>query len=895
MSSGEWFEFVREASRVLALVREDEAFPGKTGGFVMVRTGDSVTPQGGDRVDTIRRRGISRPTSYRWRARRNKSGQEGWLPHEPLRPISAGQRGRSANSLVGSPSACSKAHGAGQGRRKRLVAALALLLSLAGASPYALPVTECSASPTWSVGRDDGGFGRMESYTDPHGRSLVVGRYPDSMRVHSLDWTDSPSGDTLGELFEYDPRGRLKRAETGDVTYEFSFHEGRLARKDLSVGSGAVGSWSVGCDYLYDPSGLLAYAVGPSFAAGSRRLSLAYSPDVAARLWKLSVRTESLSIDGSCPSAVGVDLDADPDTWCVDQERSFVFTRDALGRLTSIDHPNGVVSEYSYFPDDPRARLDSLRAFTSSGLALVDLDYSYHPLDSALLTGISDLDAARRIVDSGGSIPQDRQPGWAYDYDPLDRLASASFVEVVSQGATLAPSSPALSSYTYDTVGRRTLASFAGAGALEEKAGTYTWDDLGRLSSVGAGTSFAYDASGRMTSFVTDGVTHSFEYDPRGRVQSLVRTLPNAPPEPPSTDAYAFKYGFDHRIVELTKPSGSTVRFFDDGLATYELAPDGELTSATIWQPDGFSPLASVRIVNGEAAFFYFHNNHLSAPVVVTDDNENVVWAASYSPFGVADTDGIAFDQPIRLPGQLDLFGGDVTYNWHRFYLPRFGLYATLDPDQWGLGSSFLGLERYNYAHSAPTIYIDPDGRDPFTAAAMDLLTDFAFTLARTWFASGPEHPVDAAEFLRNFDPTEALDLVQSFTTFGGATKLLPRKLAKSFTDKVPDVLKKACSKWAAWGATRFNKHHTVPREILKALPDDVANSPLIRGKAGSPNRWKIPIELHKSIHKGAGGGAYNETFKAKLKELGRDPTVDDVLSIRDELVKQFGLEGYRP
>jgi hypothetical protein len=52
---------------------------------------------------------------------------------------------------------------------------------------------------------------------------------------------------------------------------------------------------------------------------------------------------------------------------------------------------------------------------------------------------------------------------------------------------------------------------------------------------------------------------------------------------------------------------------------------------------------------------------------------------------------------------------------------------------------------------------------------------------------------------------------------------------------------------------------------------------------------------LHKSIHKGAGGGAYNETFKAKLKELGRDPTVDDVLSIRDELVKQFGLEGYRP
>ena len=39
----------------------------------------------------------------------------------------------------------------------------------------------------------------------------------------------------------------------------------------------------------------------------------------------------------------------------------------------------------------------------------------------------------------------------------------------------------------------------------------------------------------------------------------------------------------------------------------------------------------------------------------------------------------------------------------------------------------------------------------------------------------------------------------------------------------------------------------------------------------------------------------YNEAFKGRIKALGRDPTVDDVLKIRDDLVKQFGLEGYRP
>jgi hypothetical protein len=98
----------------------------------------------------------------------------------------------------------------------------------------------------------------------------------------------------------------------------------------------------------------------------------------------------------------------------------------------------------------------------------------------------------------------------------------------------------------------------------------------------------------------------------------------------------------------------------------------------------------------------------------------------------------------------------------------------------------------------------------------------------------------------------------------------------------------------AARGAAQMHRHHTVPREILKQLPEDVANNPLVRGRAGAPNRWSIPRDVHESIHRGPGGGAYNEAFKQRLGELGRNPTADDVLRIRDDLVKQFGLEGYR-
>lgn len=97
----------------------------------------------------------------------------------------------------------------------------------------------------------------------------------------------------------------------------------------------------------------------------------------------------------------------------------------------------------------------------------------------------------------------------------------------------------------------------------------------------------------------------------------------------------------------------------------------------------------------------------------------------------------------------------------------------------------------------------------------------------------------------------------------------------------------------AARAAGGFHKHHTIPREILKLLSPDVAKA--VRGKAGAPNRWSIPEDLHKAIRKGPGGGAYNEAFKQRLDALRRDPTAAEVMGIRDDLVKQFGLEMFRP
>jgi len=92
-----------------------------------------------------------------------------------------------------------------------------------------------------------------------------------------------------------------------------------------------------------------------------------------------------------------------------------------------------------------------------------------------------------------------------------------------------------------------------------------------------------------------------------------------------------------------------------------------------------------------------------------------------------------------------------------------------------------------------------------------------------------------------------------------------------------------------------LEKHHAVPKEVLKMLPDDVANNPAVRGKKGAPNRWPVPKDTHAGLHKGAGGGAYNEAFKRELQALGREPTVDDVVAIRNKLASDFGIAGYGP
>ena len=95
------------------------------------------------------------------------------------------------------------------------------------------------------------------------------------------------------------------------------------------------------------------------------------------------------------------------------------------------------------------------------------------------------------------------------------------------------------------------------------------------------------------------------------------------------------------------------------------------------------------------------------------------------------------------------------------------------------------------------------------------------------------------------------------------------------------------------WTPPEYEMHHTIPRQIQKRLPENVRKHPDVVGRKGLPNRKPVPYEKHRDIHRGPGGGVYNDRFDEEIvKEAGvyGNVTAQQIINIRDRLVKEFGL-----
>jgi len=108
---------------------------------------------------------------------------------------------------------------------------------------------------------------------------------------------------------------------------------------------------------------------------------------------------------------------------------------------------------------------------------------------------------------------------------------------------------------------------------------------------------------------------------------------------------------------------------------------------------------------------YYYINDHLGTPQMLTDSSAIVAWQADYDPFGKAtvndDPDGnsIHVTNNIRFPGQYYDTETGLHYNYHRYYDPGIGRY--LSPDPIGLAG---GINLFVYVENNSINFTDPLG-----------------------------------------------------------------------------------------------------------------------------------------------------------------------------------------
>jgi RHS repeat-associated protein len=147
----------------------------------------------------------------------------------------------------------------------------------------------------------------------------------------------------------------------------------------------------------------------------------------------------------------------------------------------------------------------------------------------------------------------------------------------------------------------------------------------------------------------------------------------------------------------------TTVFLYDfDGNIIAEGQLDGSIISDYLYIFG--NRIAIVDVETG--AYYYYLNNYLGTPILMTNDNGEVVWEASYKPFGEAlISSGMGVINNFRFPGQYYDQYTEINYNYHRYYEPNIGRY--LSPDPVGIvGNNSLFI----YVQNDPINFYDPHG-----------------------------------------------------------------------------------------------------------------------------------------------------------------------------------------
>jgi RHS repeat-associated protein len=544
--------------------------------------------------------------------------------------------------------------------------------------PFDLPVTEIAPDGGRTRYAYDTEL-RLISVTDPHG----------------LRWS-----------FEYDPAGNLVREKDFDgreLSYRYDA-AGQLVARTNGAGEVTTFSWDVLGNVIEKRAGALLSrfeydAAGRLTRAVNADADLTYTYDALGRV-----------VAETCNG------------------RSVLSEYDRAGRRVRRRTPSGAESAWAYgatgAPVELRTRRGTVgfaydqagreiwRGFGRAGLTQT-WDANHRLLSQTVagapaapggvapilqhrtylqradnaVTGVEDLLSGRQEfgLDRVGRVTELRGAAGVeqYSYDRSGNITAAQWRDAGQTPATAT------------VLGAREY-----SGTLLSRAGSagYRYDPQGRLvwreqaGSQGAGWSFTWNAEDRLTEVLTPhGQRWRYRYDALGRRVAKQRLAAGT-----------------EQVVEETVFVWDAETLAEENRVS---GPGAFHTTTWDWEPGELRPVGQTeRASTGAGAniderFYAIVTDLIGAPMELLDDAGQVVWHRRQSLWGVAfgEVPG-APTTPLRFPGQYFDAETGLHYNFHRYYDPQTGRFASADP--LGVGG---GLNAHAYVPN-PLVWSDPLG-----------------------------------------------------------------------------------------------------------------------------------------------------------------------------------------
>jgi RHS repeat-associated protein len=396
------------------------------------------------------------------------------------------------------------------------------------------------------------------------------------------------------------------------------------------------------------------------------------------------------------------------------RDRSYTFTTDAVGNVTSIAEAVECLSDVT---------LEN-RTVTGTEVHQSCATVTAGPAFTVAAGGSLTLRAATSVVlENGFSVASGASFSAGTDPD-LDGSTWTFAHQDTSYFLTAATGPWGDLAWTYDRIGNRLTETRDGW----TDTYVYTMNGKGgrtpRLSAidlaVGGTRSFEYGPAGHLETVDSAGNVVDFDYDAGGRLEQAVRESTSTPFTYDGR-SYLDQAGSEADATGATRPVYSSGGVLHTLTQRVTAGDPGE--THHVFHFDG-RPVAQLSIENGAETWRYLTTDHLGTPWVATDAAGAELWHGPFDPFGRdrwAGTNLAAAEEDVflRFPGQWDdeawleaTRGAEVYYNVHRWYGSQLGRYSRPDPVPLA-DARFVDevvLSVYAYARNQPFGFTDELG-----------------------------------------------------------------------------------------------------------------------------------------------------------------------------------------